>query len=320
MAMRSQVWEWDIAQGTGATITTGAIKSITPLSGLTTFVNKVRITNSGSGYSTGITTTSVSTGSGNGVLTINITAVDHLGVILDAFCYADNPGASYAHGDTGTIDGGVGGTYIIPDPILTPPDNGLISNGYGWDFSAGDYTAIGGDGNATLTVSLYGNPTGEINGTPTISSGGTGYSVGDIVYIQPGGTYNLPASYTVTEITITSDTTDNSYQLGTPFSVFVEKGNKLKNKPMTKENQFIVVEAFGCTPTSFFPGIKGGASSWDLENYRGSKIRNSLGGPRAYLQFYVNTTGYFKDPDGVPRDGIPGNFAPYPLNKSTHNQ
>ena len=37
-----------------------------------------------------------------------------------------------------------------------------------------------------------------------------------------------------------------------------------------------------------------------------------MSGPRAYLQFVVNTTGYFKDPDGVPRQGIPANNFPYP--------
>ena len=37
-----------------------------------------------------------------------------------------------------------------------------------------------------------------------------------------------------------------------------------------------------------------------------------MSGPRAYIQFYINTSGYFKDPDGVPRQGIPANNFPYP--------
>ena len=78
--------------------------------------------------------------------------------------------------------------------------------------------------------------------------------------------------------------------------------------------QFIVVENFGCTPTVFFPGVKimvlYGLWPQIIEVV---KIKNALGGPRAYIQFIVNTTGYFKDSDGVPRNGLPGNVAPYPL-------
>lgn len=311
MAMRSQVWNWDLARGKGST-QTGSIKTIVPLAGLTSSVNKVSITGVGLGYSTGLTTTTVTTGSGNGVLTLNITSVGGSGNIITAEVV--NPGSGYAIGDTGSIAGGDGnGTYIIPSPPLSPPNGGLISLGYGFDFSTGNYSVVGGNGDATFNVSSV-TATGEVSGTPSIVSGGSGFSVNDIVYISPGPPYNLSAAYTVTEINpiFTSQDT-NVVQLGESFSVFIEKGNKLKNKPMTKESEFIVVENFGCTPTSFFPGTSQGGGTWDLENYRGSKIRNSLGGPRAYMQFYVNTTGYFKDPDGVARDGIPGNVAPYPL-------
>ncbi|MCH9716258.1 MAG: hypothetical protein K0U52_04135 [Gammaproteobacteria bacterium] len=310
MAMRSQVWNWDLARGKGVS-QTGSIKTIVPLASLTSSVNQVNITNPGTGYSTGITTTTITTGSGNGSLTLNITSVGGSGNIITAEVV--NPGSAYALSDTGNIVGGDGNaTYIIPSPPLTPPNGGLVSFGYGFDFSTGTYVVAGGNSDATLNVSSV-TATGEVSGTPSIVLGGSGFSVNDIVYIQPGPPYNLTAVYTVTEInTIFTSQDTNAIKLGESFSVFIEKGNRLKNKPMTKESQFIVVENFGCTPTSFFPGtVQGGA--WDLDNYRASKIRNSLGGPRAYMQFYVNTTGYFKDPDGVARDGIPGNVAPYPL-------
>ena len=87
-----------------------------------------------------------------------------------------------------------------------------------------------------------------------------------------------------------------------------------------------MVESFGCTATAFFPGKDNGADTtganqWvdtdptspTFEQYRGQILKNSLFGPRAYMQFYINSTAYFKDSDGVVRNGIPGTFAPYPL-------
>ena len=111
--------------------------------------------------------------------------------------------------------------------------------------------------------------------------------------------------------------------LGVPFSIMTEKGNNLTAQASTKATQFIVVDAFGCTPSVLFPGTTNYSYTTDWtsptgatagDTYRGKTLGNrSVAGPRAYLQFYINTTGYFKDPDGVPRDGIPGSAAPYPL-------
>ncbi len=267
--MRSQVWNWDLARGKSSTNQTGSIKTIVPLTNLTSNVNKIGIPNVGSGYSTGLTTTTVTTGSGNGVLTLNITSVGGSGDIITAEVV--NPGSGYAISDTGSIAGGDGNaTYNIPSPPMTPPNGGLVGRGYGFNFTAGNYSVVGGNNDAIFNV-LSVTATGEVNGIPSIVSGGSGFSVGNIVYIMPGDTYNLTAAYTVTEITpiFTSQVT-NAIQLGDSFSVFIEKGNKLKNKPMTKESQFIVVENFGCTPTSFFPGTAQGGGSWDLEDYRTS--------------------------------------------------
>ena len=111
--------------------------------------------------------------------------------------------------------------------------------------------------------------------------------------------------------------------MGQSYSIMTEKGNSLVSQPETKATQFIVVDSFGCTPSIFFPGTTGSsAADWTTpagasagsSTYRGKTMTgNSIAGPRAYLQFYINTTGYFKDPDGVPRDGIPGTAAPYPF-------
>lgn len=194
---------------------------------------------------------------------------------------------------------------------VTGSISGLIIGDGGTKYATGDFyptTAITGTGTGALVgITSVDAVTLAITGI-RIDAGGSGYVVGDKITIATAGD---PCTLQVTSITPTLGT--RFITLGEPFSLFIEKGNRLKNKPMTKSTQFIVVENFGCTPTSFFPGTNAGAGSWDLNNYRGSAIRNSLGGPRAYLQFYINTTGYFKDPDGVARDGIPGNVAPYPL-------
>ena len=42
-----------------------------------------------------------------------------------------------------------------------------------------------------------------------------------------------------------------------------------------------------------------------------------MSGTRAYIQFYIDTTRYFQDPDGVARQGIPANNFPYPETEFT---
>ena len=197
-----------------------------------------------------------------------------------------------------------GETATGPILIASPSNTG---SGY----SVGDTVtteAITGSGSGYIIEVTSVNGSGGITGFD-IDARGDGYAIDDTL-ITIGGS----ASMTLTVVSLQSATGGTSWvDLGTPFSIFTEKGNTLSSKPQTKATQFIVVEAFGCTPTSFYPGTDAGAGTWPISDYRGSRIKNSLGGPRAYMQFSINTTGYFKDSDGVPRDGIPGNFAPYPL-------
>ena len=189
--------------------------------------------------------------------------------------------------------------------ILTTTFTG---GGTGYTTGLATTTATTGNGSGLIINILSVNGAGGITGF-LINSRGDGYAIGDKITVDGGTTLAGLEVASLESATVGTAWVD----LGTPFSIFTEKGNTLSSKPQTKATQFIVVEAFGCTPTSFFPGINDGAGSWNPNDYRGSKIKNSLGGPRAYMQFSINTTGYFKDSDGVPRDGIPGNFAPYPL-------
>jgi hypothetical protein len=107
--------------------------------------------------------------------------------------------------------------------------------------------------------------------------------------------------------------TNNTVILGQQFSIFTGGiGNNIPNPAKTSAHQFIVVDNFGCTPTAMILGSDDGGGIATGATYRGQSAYNSLAGPRAYIQFRINTTDYFADPDGVTRDGIPGSFAPYP--------
>ena len=104
-----------------------------------------------------------------------------------------------------------------------------------------------------------------------------------------------------------------TYPIGKSFSIFVGGvGNQLSSLPKTTATQFVVIDSYGCTPSVYTPGTSSTPAWFDTLAFNGVTTRNSIAGPRAYLQIYVNTTGYFKDSDGVPRDGQPGTSIPYP--------
>ncbi len=202
-----------------------------------------------------------------------------------------------------------GPVQSLPAPtIITPGTLYTAFTSYSTQAVTGSGSGLG------VTVQSVGGGGEVASIAVTILSFGNGYKVGDIVRIIGGGSGN-DCTIQINGLKIDSDewTGPSVMDLGVATSIFTGgKGNNIKNKAKTKEMQFIVVENFGCTPTVFFPGENNG-SIWPIADYRGRKIRNALGGPRAYIQFVVNTTGYFKDSDGVPRNGLPGNIAPYPL-------
>ena len=308
MAMRSQVYAWDLYKGTAVTgqplITSMQSNTSSPIKAITSYAagsspvgNYIvdeeypfaNLTYGSSGEGGTITPTIVSGG----------------GAYIDA-ADLEERGHYYELDD---ILGVVGEIPTENGKLFQYKVTEIYALGFGYATGITPTTTITGSGSG-LTINITAvTGVGEII-SYTIQASGNGYAVGDTVTID-GGTSSPKVGLTITSINYTSG---NRYiDLGKSFSIFTEKGNTLKTKPKTKESQFIVVESFGCSPTAFFPGNDNGASNWPQEDYRGSPIRNSLGGPRAYLQFYINTTGYFKDSDGVPRDGIPGNSAPYPL-------
>ena len=188
-------------------------------------------------------------------------------------------------------------------------------DGGGTGYSAGvsvGTTAITGSGSG-LGVSINTVSGGAITGVTIVSSAdnGAGYAVGDKVNVLGGGG-NAQLSIS----SINSDTGlvgARHISLGTPFSIFTGgKGNGLGRLPKTTATQFVVIDSYGMTGSNYYVGSNT-APAWIVSNQIGGvNLRNSIAGPRGYLQIVLNTTGYFKDPDGVPRDGIAGTSIPYP--------
>ena len=103
--------------------------------------------------------------------------------------------------------------------------------------------------------------------------------------------------------------------LGQPFSLFtgnIPAGSSYIVSPTAGANQFIVVEEYSGPATYFQLGADGAITPPIGDPFRGVNTANSLSGMRGYLQFRINNTDYFKDPDGVTRDGMPANIRPFP--------
>jgi hypothetical protein len=308
MAMRSQVYAWDLYKGTAVTgqpLTTSIqSNTLSPIKAIASYAaGSSPVGNYLVDEEYFFATLTPSSGGTGG--TIIPTIVSGSGAYIDAGTLTQR-GHYYELNDIL----GVMGEILTPNGNLFQYEvTEIYPLGFGYATGITPTTTITGSGSG-LTINITAvTGVGEII-SYTIQASGNGYAIGDTVTID-GGTSSPRVGLTIETINYTSG--KRYIDLGKSFSIFTEKGNTLKTKPKTKESQFIVVEAFGCSPTAFFPGDDNGAGNWPQGDYRGSPIKNSLGGPRAYLQFYINTTGYFKDSDGVPRDGIPGNSAPYPL-------
>lgn len=336
--MRSQIYEWDLFKGIPTTggiapagviklgLQNGSVKNTTPTSNGTEPNN----------YTVGVTyQAQLRQGESpqNGATIVgnpNFTAVtvntpfggnpgDSGADYFSDFAPDTTPsGDGYAVGDRLVIVGNVAG--VIDDDLTNILVTSIWDSGFG--FVAGQVyntVAVTGNGTGATFEIVNVNADGEVFGV-SVNGGGQGYKIGDTLHIINPASPNTPVLLEVSYLS-TNDVKGTTYvELGKPFSIFTDKGNTLPNNPSTKENQFIVVESFGCTPTAFFPGkdngaVTAGPDKWTDANgeYRGQILKNSLFGPRAYMQFYINSTAYFKDSDGVVRNGIPGTFAPYPL-------
>jgi len=189
----------------------------------------------------------------------------------------------------------------------------LDGGGTGYSTATGvSTTKITGSGSG-LVVTIGSVDSGVIDAIPSVQTTGeganaSGYAVGDKITILGGG-----GNAQVSVASITPLSGAQHISLGTPFSIFTGgKGNGLGRLPTTTATQFVVIDSYGMTGSNYYVGSNA-APAWIVSNQIGGvNLRNSIAGPRGYLQIVLNTTGYFKDPDGVPRDGIAGTSIPYP--------
>ena len=82
----------------------------------------------------------------------------------------------------------------------------------------------------------------------------------------------------------------------TPQSVFISGiGNAtITKRNRTADDEFIVLQYTGSSP-GIWPNS---GNDWK---------------PRGYINFVIETTSYFVNPDGLPADGLPGSAMPYPV-------
>ena len=202
------------------------------------------------------------------------------------------------------------GTETTGAPLTIQLDGGGTS---GYSATGGVATTnITGSGSGLAIVIDSVNGGGQITAFSVQTDGeganASGYKVGDKFNVSGG---SGDAAGTVLSINPLAG--GQHIPLGTPVSIFTSgKGNQLGRLPNTTATQFVVIDSYGCTPSTFTAGSNIIPAWLGSNTLNGQKVRNSIAGPRAYLQIYVNSTGYFKDPDGVPRDGVPGTSIPYP--------
>jgi len=96
---------------------------------------------------------------------------------------------------------------------------------------------------------------------------------------------------------------------GESFSIFTGGyGNNVTESNMVRDGSFVVIDRFGSTPGIMMEG--------------GNNIAYDVGGtgrfflidwiPNGFVNIWVDTTGYYQDPQNVSALGISGNAAPYP--------
>ena len=316
MAMRSQVYAWDLYNGKSNSTGAAGLRRATFTGGIPA-VGSDLLTTAGTEYlynsgGTGYSLNDVITFVGGGVMTV--TTVGGGGVIENATI--DVPGGGYVIGEKLVVD-----NVVPPGGTGLDLDLGAIGTGFtaGADNATTTVVSATGATGGTIQVASV-TPRGAATSMTSNDNGvigtGTNYEIGN-TFIT-GGANGLAGTVTQIGNQWSASGNSNVVELGKPFSIFIGgKGNNISIPAATTATQFVVVENFGCTPSVFLPGSGGSsAGTWITGNeYRGKTTTLSVAGPRAYLQFTINTTGYFKDPDGVVRDGIPGTAAPYPVSE-----
>jgi len=96
---------------------------------------------------------------------------------------------------------------------------------------------------------------------------------------------------------------------GESFSIFTGGyGNNVTESNMVRDGSFVVIDRFGSTPGIMMEG--GNNVSYDIGGTGIMWLINWV--PNGFVNIWVDTTGYYQDPQNVSALGISGNAAPYP--------
>jgi len=89
---------------------------------------------------------------------------------------------------------------------------------------------------------------------------------------------------------------------GQEYSVFTSGyGTSINEPAKVSEDEFVVIERISCKP-----GVSPNEYTLD-----GTTLTNW--NPNMFIQFVINTTGYYRDPQNVYSAGISGMASPYPM-------
>jgi len=89
---------------------------------------------------------------------------------------------------------------------------------------------------------------------------------------------------------------------GQEYSVFTSGyGTSINEPAKVSEDEFVVIERISCKP-----GVSHNEYTLD-----GTTLTNW--NPNMFIQFVINTTGYYRDPQNVYSAGISGMASPYPM-------
>ena len=88
-------------------------------------------------------------------------------------------------------------------------------------------------------------------------------------------------------------------ELTVPQSIFYSQLGTatLKNRQRTRDDEFLVIQYFGSTPGNY----PNSGNNWV---------------PGGYVNFVIDTTTYFANPDDLPGPGLSGTSQPFPINTS----
>lgn len=102
---------------------------------------------------------------------------------------------------------------------------------------------------------------------------------------------------------------DDYPNAGEEISIFAgDYGNVVTEANLIREDRFVVIHQFGSTPGIAVPSIGGSFVASGIVD--GTDLIGWI--PNGFVNVFINTTGYFQDPQNLFSGGISGEASPYP--------